>query len=1345
MQEKKAELASFVLIGLVLASIFAGAVSGGAGVGELEEGAEENENPHQAEKDNGAVSDVNVTASSTTCNSCSDCTNKLNGKYDTVKLTRDLINVKGSCITFGANNVVFSGNGHKIDGDDTGEFESGITMSSKSGNTIKNCDITDFESGITLYGSSKNKIYDNEVSSNYYDGIWISTNSDSNNIHDNLIEDNGNYGVYFSSDSNNNIFSKNVVCSNPTDIHDYDKNSGDDNTCDTAHNWNDDGTNGCTYSCPAEKPDLIITEIICDRANDRIGYKIKNIGDATAPKGHYTTLFVDGAFKIKEQVDVNLAPGASSQRYFDYYSWQCSPPQDNVKVCADYGDFVDESNEKNNCREETCQCAPPEKPDLIITDVWNEDSTICYQVRNIGNATAPKGHYTALSIDGEPVVNDLVDVELGPKERLKQCFNYGWQCSPPDDTITVCADHKDVVDEADETNNCRNETWKCDNTPPVIVSGPVVSEITPSSVAISWTTNEDSDSLVRFGRTAGKYGDQKFSLKMKQEHKVILTDLLPSTTYRYVVQSTDASENIVVSRDGLFETGPVPDDEPPVISSLNITRGKGDFLYYEMSADASDNIGVERVEFYMDDELIGTDYSAPYQCHMTPVTFGMTWAEFFEEHTVAVVAFDDINTEVRMPAPFDPPYECEKIGMDMRDPDLDYTIYIEGDTVPAGTIVPIEVYAALEQESCVCTDWRRDGWCRSFSCTTTCFPISKVEFYVNHAPIPHTSSHLVYTGNWDASGFPPGTYTIRVDAISSEDCKQMITREVSIVRGEPSLDVSRDVTRIGNYFRVELSVENHCRAASFQVDSIKDSVVGFQAIRKSADHYSVDTDYMFSTKRCDIEIDLFDDTTDTITLGPGNIFRIRYLVVPILYERATHSIGDEEITVHYYDPSGLRDQKTYPRPCHHVKRRGHPDEGLSESINNAFRESDYLIVTNPSRMDGYYSDTEINKLLSLMASLGKEKEGVLGYLDIHHTSLFKRLIEPDGDWSSRLTTDWTSTGYLLIVGETEIVPSFERSDSGIRDATGDWDHGPVYHVTCVDNEYADISGDDNLPELIVGRIIGDSADQLMTPIRTSLLDQFERTNALVVSGIDEDDPNAQTSFENNADEIADILDDEFTVDQMYGSDWDDATERLTEFKNRARDKDVLFYRDHGITQGWSDTISIWQFPVNFGNSYPFVFGMACLTGHFEGHHCIGEAFLDNGAGVYIGATELSSRSRNNPTGKLFFDKWVNSPISIGQALKETKRELDVSDDRYRLWVMEYNLYGDPKYGASSVASSSSASIAQEASQQPLSSLGVTVPDYEVTSIAGLDHVEISGGGSITGDRRAHRSILCRFG
>jgi len=190
-----------------------------------------------------------ATALAVKCNSCSDCTNKLNGDYDTEVLTTDLIDVTGSCITFGADNLVFDGGGHIIDGDDTGEFESGITMNGKSGNTIKNCVITDFESGITLYGSSKNEIYDNEISSNYYDGVWINENSDSNNIHDNVIEDNGKYGVFFSSNSNGNTFSENTVCSNPTDIHDSDKNSGDENVCDTTDNWNDAGTTGCTRDC----------------------------------------------------------------------------------------------------------------------------------------------------------------------------------------------------------------------------------------------------------------------------------------------------------------------------------------------------------------------------------------------------------------------------------------------------------------------------------------------------------------------------------------------------------------------------------------------------------------------------------------------------------------------------------------------------------------------------------------------------------------------------------------------------------------------------------------------------------------------------------------------------------------------------------------------------------------------------------------------------------------------------------------------------------------------------------------------------------------------------------------
>ncbi len=1286
-----------------------------------------------------------VTAfATTTCDSCSDCTKKLDGKYGTVVLTADLIDVKGSGITFGADNVVFDGGGHIIDGDNSGEFESGITMTGKSGNTIQNCVITDFESGITLYGSSKNEIYENEIRSNYYDGIWISEESNSNNIHDNVIEDNGEYGVFFSSNSDGNTFSENTVCSNPTDIHDSAKNSGDDNVCDTTDNWNDAGTTGCTRDCASRKPDLVITDISND--DGTICYEIKNIGDATASEGHRTTLFVDGLYQIKEQVDVDLAPVASVERCFDYYTWNCTSPADTVEVCADYGDFVDESDEENNCLNVTWGCTSPaspgdaiiyhadygagiwriesdgsentqlsdhgwfaeyspdnakiafgeyyqngiwvmdadgtgqvqstssgnaptwspdgariayhvggttvterriwvmdadgsnahklsdnpgdfpawspdgtkiayygevdkdirlmnpdgtgdtqlcaegafpawspdgrkiayrygciwtmnadgsdnvkmstnagkhpawssdgtkiayegttgiwvigadgtdehlinqgghapdwmspgivgELPDLVITDVWEgDDGGICYQIRNIGEATAPTGHHSVLLIDGIEVAGDSIGVELEPGERLKRCFNYGWQCSPAADVITVCADHKDVVYEASEGNNCRNETWKCDNTPPVIVSGPVVSESTSSSVAISWTTDEYGDSVARFGRTAGKYEDQKSGMKMKQEHKIVLEDLLPSTTYHYVVESTDASENTVVSRDGIFETGPVPDDEPPVVHSLDITRGKGDFLYYELFADVSDNIGVERVEFYMDDTLIGTDYSEPYQCYMDPASIGMMREELFtDEHTIEAVAIDECRVEVRLPELFDPPYECEHIGMEMRHPHSDYTIYIEGDTVPAGTIVPIEVYAAVEQESCSCVSWTRDayGWdrCDRFSCWTMLFPISKVEFYVNRAPIPNTSSGYIYTGNWDVSGFPLGTHVIKVDAIASEGCKQTIIRDVSVVRGEPSLDVKREVTRTGNCFRVELTVENH-GTLSAQFDRIEDNVDGFQPIDKSTAEYDVITECSDDGRHCDIEIDL---PGSSFTLEPGEHIRMEYPAVPIEYPgpgTPLHAIGADPVRV--MDRWGI-DPHSFDIPCILTS----DDHTLPYGLDAAIETSDYLIVTNPDRLFDRFSRADADSVLSAMADLAQTRRGILGYPsgpasdDPIWVSDCIRMWGSVMRGSEGTDNNYLSNGYLLIVGETEIIPSWTVDISDMH-----WsDDRTTTEVPFSDLPYADVLGNDGVPELITGRIIGNAASDLIRPIEASIEvaggTGFDRSFGMVTSG-----------------------------------------------------------------------------------------------------------------------------------------------------------------------------------------------------------------------------------------------------
>ncbi|MEA1864319.1 MAG: CARDB domain-containing protein [Euryarchaeota archaeon] len=1214
---------------------------------------------------------VGVTALAAKCNSCSDCSSKLNGKYATVVLTTDLIDVKGSCIIFGADNVVFDGDGHKIDGDDKGEFESGIAMTGKSGNTIKNCVITDFESGVTLYGSSNNKIYDNKINSNYYDGIWISEKSNSNSIYDNLIEDNGKYGVFFSSNSNGNTFSENVVCSNPTDIHDGDQNSGDENSCETTYNWNDVGTQGCTYDCTVEKPDLVITDISNDGGT--ICYTIKNIGDATAQKGHYTTLFVDGAYQIKEQVDVDLAPGTSVKRCFDHYSWSCTAPEDKLKVCADYGDSVGESNEKNNCREETWQCAPVKLPDLVITDILDEAGNICYQIRNIGDATAPSGHYTSLFIGGNEAAGDVIDSELGPGERLKRCFNYAWQCSPPEDGIVVCADREDFVDEADEGNNCRKEVWKCDTTPPVIVSGPVVSEITQSSVTISWTTDEYSDSLVRFGRTAGKYEDQKSDMKMKQEHKLILTDLLPSTTYRYLVESTDASENTVVSRDGLFETSPLPDDEPPVVHSLDITRGKGDFLYYEMSADATDNIGVERVEFYIDDRLTGTDYSEPYQCYMDPASIGMTRAEFFEEHTVEAVAVDRCSAAVHLPAPFDPPYECEHIGMEMRHPHSDSTIYIEGDTVPAGTIVPIEVYAALEQERCVCAERSCDAYgmdrCDRFSCITTLSPVSKVEFYVNLAPIPNTSSGYVYTGNWDASGFPIGTYTIRVDAIASEDCKQTIIRDVSVVRGAPSLELERTVTRVGNYFRVELTLSNDGTVSTPYFDRILDNVIGFQPLQGSGHtgvyDYDVTSDCSPDGRSCEVAIYLSPGAGE-IRLGPGESLTVEYLVVPVLYTRSAAidvddcTIGAEDVrVVNYWDIEIERFER--PWDPHSL-------------VWDAMAASDYLIVTNPEQLFDLNLDADVNDLLSAMAELAQLKTGILGYVSGHGSSDPHWVDDYIEDWGYGMMRgsddhdiegDYLSNGYLLIVGENEIVPA--RSWS--RDAPWYASWLPSFDVDATDLHYANTAGDVIDPELIVGRVIGNDAAELLIPLQTSIDVQkgtpghsFDRSQALIATGFPESRSGGSDhiNFASEARAVQERIRDygASPVTIVDFTDYVSRTLSVSAFFANTADMDIVHLVGHGSPHSMDD-LWVSDFdtqPDPFADVNPFVYGSSCLTGRYMDDTSLAEKFLQRGAALYLGSTEVSYCCPNTVVAKKIYSRW-DADESIGSVLRGVKRDI----------------------------------------------------------------------------------------
>jgi RHS repeat-associated protein len=101
-------------------------------------------------------------------------------------------------------------------------------------------------------------------------------------------------------------------------------------------------------------------------------------------------------------------------------------------------------------------------------------------------------------------------------------------------------------------NNIRLEVVT-DTTAPVI-SNVAAGSITTTSAAITWTTNENSDSQVEYGPTQA-YGQSTTLIPARvTAHSQGLSGLTPGTPYHYLVKSKDAAGNLAVSGDFTFKT-----------------------------------------------------------------------------------------------------------------------------------------------------------------------------------------------------------------------------------------------------------------------------------------------------------------------------------------------------------------------------------------------------------------------------------------------------------------------------------------------------------------------------------------------------------------------------------------------------------------------------------------------------------------------------------------------------------------------------------------------------------------------------------------------------------------------
>ncbi len=220
------------------------------------------------------------------CNSCTDCSAKLNGVYDVVALNTDLTGLAGSCVLFGAGNTTFDCQGHTIAGNHPGEFSYGIRIEGQNSNIISNCVVSGFETGISLMFSGSNSLISNTLQANGL-GIHLA-DSDGNTLSGNNLAQNQ-IGTYMIS-ADSNSFANNVMCKQTKqDIYALNATSGNTRSgdkCDFIYNWNGSGgVSACAQTCTPNIPTTCASGTACQNALNGDYNYVALTSDLTIPGG----------------------------------------------------------------------------------------------------------------------------------------------------------------------------------------------------------------------------------------------------------------------------------------------------------------------------------------------------------------------------------------------------------------------------------------------------------------------------------------------------------------------------------------------------------------------------------------------------------------------------------------------------------------------------------------------------------------------------------------------------------------------------------------------------------------------------------------------------------------------------------------------------------------------------------------------------------------------------------------------------------------------------------------------------------------------------------------------------
>ena len=506
-----------------------------------------------------------------------------------------------------------------------------------------------------------------------------------------------------------------------------------------------------------------------------------------------------------------------------------------------------------------------------------------------------------------------------------------------------------------------------------------------------------------------------------------------------------------------------------------------------------------------------------------------------------------------------------------------------------------------------------------------------------------------------------------------------------------------DYTFQDGYYDVRFAIRNNGLASARNV-KVKFDIEGFQPFSDG-----VDSSYGL------IMNERIKPTLTIDELYPEWTTHRRLKLMPFLSDWGDVDYRIREVTSEGEDEWGNPISGTHPEGEYEF------DRALIES---RLRDTRYVIVANLFRLFSFYPDTEpdAQTFARRLAAFASARNAVLAYVTTDAPVSIEAYV--DGCCGGKIDPAWHDGGYLLLVGNQAALMSFDR-----RIRCG----AITSYVWLCDNEYGNVDSDSSYtPELCVGRVTGTRPSHY-TALLDRALSPIDHHKALCISGTG----NGENTFWGNVEDCFDRLVSTYlwSLKQRLG-DYADS-EHVDFYRRGCPNTDFLYYRNHGGHYSFDNFGDEHVDDITFGGKSPIVYANACHTGDINYRDCIGEQFLIQHAAVFIGATQVSPRYKNNTMGERVTGNYRDG-LGIGRSFRDAKRAFGGEIGRYtecntarrkKEFILMYNLYGDPARGAPY----SDLKAAKEATayDTPIDRIEISVPMYEVeTDELGFDHVTL---------------------